>query len=199
MKKIYTLLTLCIVLLGLKSQATIWDVNVANNSFTPNNLTVIVGDTIRWHLTAGQHTTTSTSVPATAAAWDHTMGGVGTTFDYIVTVVGPYAYRCVFHGGMNGQFTASPNTGITTPAATLNFVVASNNGGFIFSYQLGKSSNINLSIIDVTGKMVKQLVSEQRNGGDYSENYDFSDLTNGIYIVQFIADNQRITRRIVVE
>ena len=36
--------------------------------------------------------------------------GLGTTFDYKITVVGNYSYKCSFHNGMIGSFEAIDNT-----------------------------------------------------------------------------------------
>lgn len=42
----------------LLAQAVTHDVTVSNNQFTPNNLTIEVGDTVRWTLQNGSHTVT---------------------------------------------------------------------------------------------------------------------------------------------
>ncbi len=200
MKKIYSkLLSFMLVLTGLNASATVWDINVSNNIFTPALQNVFVGDTIRWHLLAGNHTTTSVSVPVGAMSWDFTLSSGNPLFEYVVTVDGQYVYVCSFHGNMSGQLVASPNTGIAKPATDLNFVVSKSGDNFNFSYNLGKSTNVNISVIDVTGKLAKTLVSEVKNGGNFSEYFNLSDLKSGIYIVQLLADNQRFTRRIVIE
>lgn len=201
MKKIYlsTLLSFTLVFVGLRSSATVWDVNVSNNVFTPGILNVIVGDTVRWHLLQGNHTTTSVSVPGGAASWDFTMSSTTNLFEYVVTVEGNYVYVCSFHSGMSGQIVATGSTGISSPVADLNFNISYSGDAINFSYSLYKSSNVNLSLIDVTGKLARTLVSEVRGGGDYFEKYYLSDLKRGIYIVQMLTDNQRLTRRIVIE
>ena len=90
------------------SYGTIIDVQVTNFAFTPISFDVAIGDTIRWTLVEGTHTTTSTSIPVGATPWDYTFSGVGDTFDYVVMVAGVYEYYCVFHpSNMIASFSTS--------------------------------------------------------------------------------------------
>ena len=108
--------TLTVILIGiillysLPAGATKWVVNVQNFSFAPANLPgVHVGDTIRWVWVSGSHTTTSTTIPFGAAAWDHPITSTNTSYEYPVTVAGAYNYKCTPHEamGMVGSFTAT--------------------------------------------------------------------------------------------
>lgn len=91
-----------LLILSNTSTATIHNVDVTDFAFTPANLAVSVGDTIRWTLQSGNHTTTSTFVPAGAAPWNYTFSGVGNTYTYVVAVEGYYKYFCSFHPNMIG-------------------------------------------------------------------------------------------------
>ncbi|MBL1124525.1 MAG: hypothetical protein D8M26_16775, partial [Ignavibacteriae bacterium] len=82
------------------------NVNVMNNFFDPPHFTVQVGDFVKWTLVEGMHTTTSTTIPGSAASWNYTFSGPGDVFIYQVTVAGDYSYECLFHSGMVGTFTA---------------------------------------------------------------------------------------------
>lgn len=75
-----------------------WTIEVKDNVFVPDNLTACSGDTIKWVLTQGTHTTTSDSIPAGATNWDQvlTSGGV-TTYSVVLTTVGGYRYYCMAH------------------------------------------------------------------------------------------------------
>jgi len=55
-----------------------------------------------WTLSSGNHTTTSTVVPAGASTWDYTFTGVGDSYSYVLTVPGDYEYVCTFHPMMVG-------------------------------------------------------------------------------------------------
>lgn len=103
-----------VFLISNTAQATKWVVNVQNFSFSPSALpNVLVGDTIRWVWIGGIHTTTSTTIPAGAASWDHPITSSNTFYEYPVTIEGNYNYKCTPHQsmGMVGSFTAT----IVTP------------------------------------------------------------------------------------
>jgi plastocyanin len=114
MKKLYILLFAVVTCIAPAS-AVIHTVTVANNTFTPQTFSASVGDTVRWVLAAGTHTTTATAatIPAGANPWDQMLSSTGVTqFDYPIAVAGNYGYVCSFHTGMVGGFTASSSTNI---------------------------------------------------------------------------------------
>ena len=96
--KIALSLTIVLVMLMLNvAKATIHTVQVADFSFTPSVLNINSGDTVRWVWVSGTHTTTSTSVPTGATAWDHPMNSGSTQFDEKFTIAGIYDYHCSIH------------------------------------------------------------------------------------------------------
>lgn len=120
MKKI--LLVLSAVLFLQYAFATVHEVQVSNFQFSPANLTVTIGDTVRWVWVTGSHTTTSGTIPVNAASWDVPMNSSSTSFDYEVTVEGTYNYVCTPHAafGMVGSITA---TG-ALPVVLNNFTIS---------------------------------------------------------------------------
>ncbi len=106
MKKYLLSLFVALGLISLASANT-FNVDVANYAFTPADIVCNVGDTVVWTLSSGMHTTTSTSVPSGAAAWDYTFSGVGDTYSYVVALPGSYTYECTIHTSMQGTITAS--------------------------------------------------------------------------------------------
>lgn len=108
LRNIMTLLFMVMLMNGVI--ATKWTVQVSNFSFTPATLnSVTVGDTVRWVWVSGAHTTTSSSIPAGAAAWDEMISSSNTEYEYKVTIAGTYNYVCTPHIGMGmvGSFMAS--------------------------------------------------------------------------------------------
>lgn len=107
-----SLFVLAVTLVSGNAVAVKHTVLVGSFYFNPSNIpSVQVGDTIRWQWVEGNHTTTSTSIPAGAASWDSPMNSGTQVFEYKVTVAGLYNYKCTPHSGIQtGSFTAIGST-----------------------------------------------------------------------------------------
>ena len=193
MKKLYALALLLFA--GFSANATIHVVNVSNFSFSPNAISnVMVGDTIRWHLITGSHTTTSVSIPAGAAAWEHAM--TSTDFDYKVTVAGNYGYKCTPHAGsgMVGGFTASNGTAALVELDNTASLKAYPNP-FKTKLNVPNKTADNIEILNVLGEKVKSV------SVDADEKYttlDLSDLRKGVYFYVLKLEGEVLeTRRVV--
>lgn len=84
------------------------DVFVEDFSFSPSTVTIKVGDTVRWNLVGGSHTTTSGTSPTPDGGWNQTLQS-----DPPVTVTfaeaGTFNYFCRFHGDfMSGRVVVEP-------------------------------------------------------------------------------------------
>jgi parallel beta-helix repeat protein len=55
------------------------------------------------------------------------------------------------------------------------------------SYQLPKTSFVILSIIDINGRLIKTLVSERQDAGNYSINWNSNNLSSGVYFYKIDA------------
>ncbi len=64
-------------------------------------------------------------------------------------------------------------------------------------YTLPVSSKTNLSIIDITGKVVKTVVDKNQLAGTYQENV--SGLQKGIYFYQLVAGGKRVIKKMIVQ
>ena len=193
MKKIYLIMLLLFA--GFSAKATIHVVNVSNFSFSPNAISnVIVGDTIRWHLVSGSHTTTSASVPVGAATWDHFM--TSTDFDYKVTVAGNYGYVCTPHAGsgMVGGFSASNGTAsIDEPENPVALKAFPN--PFKTKLSIPNKTADNIEIMSVLGEKVKTVAV---NNNEKYTVLDLSELKKGVYFYVLKQEGEILeTRRIV--
>ncbi len=106
MKKLLLLLFSVFVFI-FNTNATTHTITAADFTFSPATITINLGDTIKWVLSAGTHTTTSETIPAGAATWNANLKTGSTTFVYVPKVAGVYNYQCNFHVsmGMTGIFT----------------------------------------------------------------------------------------------
>ena len=87
----------------------------ANELFSPQVANANCGDTIRWLLVSGTHTTASTTIPSGALSW--ASGNITTSgFIYVVTMAGTYNYTChpVNGGHMEASIVVTCTSGIPT-------------------------------------------------------------------------------------
>ena len=199
MKKIYqTLILSALLFVSTSSIAVVHSVVVSNFQFTPASLSVNVGDTIVWTFGGGTHTTTSSTIPLGANAWDSPINSSVQSFTYVITVEGTYDYFCTPHG-FTGQIVAI-NTGINTLDLFSNFnIYALRSSTYNVSYSLTRSVNVKISVYDITGKSAKILKSSYQSAGNYLSTYNFEDLKKGIYIFEMIIDKHRLTKRLLID
>jgi len=175
------------------------------STYSPNNLTCTVGDTIRWEGSFSSHPLSSTSVPAGAAAWHQT---TGSSFSYAVLVAGVYQYKCDFHSGsgMIGQFTADAATGIEERSAgrTPDFFALDQNYPNPFNpsttlrYSVPESQRVTLKVYDVLGNEVATLVDGLETAGSREVRFDGTDEPSGVYYARLGADHFTAVRRLIL-
>jgi plastocyanin len=79
------------------------DVNVVNDSFTPNAATVVQGETVTWHFQENGHNVDVTDGPEKFASPKTSNGG---TFQHTFNKPGTYSYICDYHPSkMKGTIT----------------------------------------------------------------------------------------------
>ena len=201
---IFVLLVSLLLLTGSVYSAT-WIVQVSNFSFTPSNFNVNVGDSIKWQWLNGDHTTTSTSVPAGASTWNSLITGTNQTFIYAVAVPGQYQYVCTPHApGMAGSFTANP-IGIKPAGSTIpeTFKLYQNfpnpfNPVTNIEFDIPKSSFVELKVYNLLGGEVEVLVSRSLEAGSYTVDWDASKYTSGIYFYRLSSGNLAQTRKMTL-
>jgi plastocyanin len=183
--------------------ATIHIVNVSNNSFTPSNMTVAVGDTIRWIWQAGFHTTTSVSVPTGASTWDSPMTSSNTSFDYKITVAGNYTYKCSPHSAsMLGAFTAEEPTSVKQFSFNKKeLLVYPNPFSNILNIDLKNYSSLikEIKITDVIGKEILTIENFSSFVKIDNNNYPiFNEIPEGVYFLAISGySNEQQTFRII--
>ena len=66
------------------------------------------------------------------------------------------------------------------------------------SYQLASAGRIDLSVFDVNGRHVRTLVSERKNAGTHSIDFDASDLPSGVYIARLQHAAGTLSRKMLL-
>jgi len=156
------LLGAILALLTTAASATRFSVDVRNYEFSPSTITSVqIGDTIHWEWKEGSHTTTSTTIPSGASAWDRNLTSSQTTYDYIPTVAGTYNYVCTPHAtmGMVGSFVVMPVSGIGNASSSVALTVSPN--PFTSKVTVGLAADSqrkieSLRIYDITGKFLTE-------------------------------------------
>jgi len=187
----YCLTMIFILLLSLMLNSTafadIHTITFICCSYTPDQLSAAVGDTIQWSGDFTFHPMSSTTIPVGAQSWNVT---TGMFFQYIVSIPGMYNYQCDNHFlfGMIGSFTASVtdvnDKGETTQPFT--FKLEQNhpnpfNPATTIRFSLPSSERVTLRILDMLGNEVATLLNETKSPGHYEIQFEGSTLASGIY------------------
>jgi hypothetical protein len=111
----------------------------------------------------------------------------------------------VFFDISNTNFTISTVSGIRNlESPPVDFKLLQNypnpfNPSTMISFSISKKADVNLSVYDVTGKIVAKLIdNEIMTEGSYSYEFDGSTLASGIYFYKLNAGNFEETRKMVL-
>ncbi len=205
MKSILRLVLLLLVFsFNYSFTQTLHDIAVANFSFTPSDLTITVGDTVRWTNNGGTHSVQAddnsfSNGQPSSAAW---------VFIHVFDTEGDFRYYCRQHGGPNGDGMSGiihvmSATDVSDNAIKLDFVLMQNytnpfNPSTSIRYSIPKTSLVNLKVYDVLGKEVATLVNEEKPMGTYQINFDASSLASGIYFYKIQAGNFVQTKKMIL-
>ncbi len=206
MKNLKFFLVFAFLLFVSTAYSTTWTVQAAGFSFTPSTVAVTVGDTVKWQWVEGIHTTTSTTIPAGAAAWNAPLDAVNTTYKYVVTLPGMYNYICIPHQtfGMVGVINASPigikPIGTSVPEAynlSQNFPNPFNPSTNI-TFDLPKNTAVKLVVYNIIGEQSAVLFNGELNAGSYNADWDASSFPSGVYFYKLSTDDFSQTKRMIL-
>ena len=182
-----TILAFVFVPVTIFSQS-VYVIEATNFEFTPKNITVEIGDTVRWKNVEGNHNVVAddgsfTSGSASTSSW---------VYDHVFTSAGENPYYCVNHGsaggnGMAGNVTVEVPTGVAKQNGLINnFKLEQNypnpfNPRTTINYELPITNYVELSIFNLLGQKVITLVSEEQPAGRYKVEWDAHNFAAGIY------------------
>ncbi len=206
MKLIKSLIMLFFLISLGNVSATTHTISVGGFSFTPASLTANVGDTIKWVWASGIHTTSSITVPTSAAPWSNPIDSAHMTFTYIISVPGTYSYRCNYHYlyGMLGAI----NVGVTSIKPVSNevpdkFNLYQNypnpfNPTTTINFDISKNAVVKLTIFDITGRDVATLVKQELQPGRYSVEWNAANFSSGLYFYKLEVPGYSITKKLMI-
>ena len=152
-------------------------VDVTSNIFTPDQLTISVGDTVIWTNSQGNHNVngTQSSFPSNPESFGNEVGA-GWTFSHIFTMPGTYDYRCDPHVGW-GMFGRVVVEESVASLLTINFTGMTPHAG----------QEIYFALIDAaTGEVI------DRESEIVSENFAVElnkNMSGTSYYVDFFSDH----------
>jgi hypothetical protein len=65
-------------------------------------------------------------------------------------------------------------------------------------YQLSENSNVKISVYDLPGKEILQLINEKQNVGEHQLTFDTGQLPNGIYFVKIDEDGEYQIQKLII-
>ncbi|MBK8663521.1 MAG: T9SS type A sorting domain-containing protein [Ignavibacteriales bacterium] len=72
------------------------------------------------------------------------------------------------------------------------------NSSTIIEYALLKEGVVTLNLYDITGRLVKQLVNEQKPTGRHKTTIDSGNLASGVYIYSLRVNDININKKLVI-
>ncbi len=200
-----------LVVITLPAAGATHFVSASISSFTPQNLLILVGDTVVWtnEDAFGFHTVTS-GAPCSANG-QFNSGSLmpeGGQFSFTFTSAGSIDYFCAFHclGGMTGNVTVQAPTPVGTPAPTAtlgqNFPNPFNPTTTI-AYTLPSRMRAVLSIHDSQGALVIRLDQGVREAGMHRIEWDGRDVSgasvgSGVYFYRLEGIDGVAPRKMVL-
>lgn len=186
---------------GFLYSQTTHNVAVQNFSFTPQYLTISVGDIVKWTNTSGSHNVRAEdnsffSGPAAPAPWE---------FTHTFTTVDSFPYYCEPHQsmGMTGAIVVRNPVGVNDDETIVNqFRLEQNfpnpfNPSTIINYSVPVTAFVTLKVYDILGNEIAVLVNETKQAADYQINFNASELKSGIYFYQLragsLVETQKMT------
>ena len=193
MKKIHTILVLlCSAFL---TKAAIIPITVGASAFSPAATNALCGDTIIWVWgQSGTHTTTSTTIPGCATAWNSPISVASLTFAITVPCTGTYNYKCTPHG-FTGTITVTGTCSSGISSIDNDFLTSAYPNPFVSKLTLEFQDAEMLILYNMVGEKIKTITLSK---GQTKAEINATDLRSGIYFYSVLKEGIVIeTKKIV--
>lgn len=180
---------------------TTHDVTVQNFSFSPQSLTISVGDIVKWTNISGTHNVLAndnsfTSGNPAPAIW---------TYTHTFTSAGNFPYYCEPHlsMGMTGTIIVQNPVSVEDEFVVDQFKLEQNypnpfNPSTRISYSVPATTDVNLKVFDIMGNEVATLVNKEQPAGNYQIDFDASNLSGGVYFYQLTTNSFVDTKKMIL-
>jgi len=142
-------------------------VNQSSLSFSPNDLTINVGDTVRWVRSGGSHTVTNgtgASDPSVGNLFDAPLNSSNTTFEFTFNSAGDVDYFCRPHefANMKGVVRVNDVSAVgDVPVAAVRLEAPHPNPfnpRAEIRFTLAEAGPVDLVVFDARGRLVKTIL-----------------------------------------
>lgn len=191
MKKLYTIFIFSIS--TFLAQAGVHQVTVNASSFSPATVNAVCGDTVGWILGSGSHTTTSTTIPSCATAWNAPINTTSPVYAIVVPCAGTYNYVCSPHG-FTGVINVTCSNGIASINNSFSSSVFPNPFSSKITVEFSDAAEM-ISIYNMVGEKIKTIALSK---GQTKLEINAADLKEGIYFYSILKEGIVIeTRKLV--
>ena len=205
MKRIFTFFLSLLIIPVCFAQNT-WEVGVFGGgpgnpspSYSPQFLTIQVGDTVRWTNTQGQHNVdgTTSTFPSNPEGFTSGDPALATwTFEFVFTIPGTYDYECSAFDHADTQFGTITVTDITNSIeenTTIDFYIYPNPVEDEINV-LTQDNVERIEILDVSRNVSLVEIPAQFNN---SYGIDISELNSGIYFIIVYSEGYKGVKRFI--
>jgi plastocyanin len=184
------------------------DVDIPGFEFDPADITIEVGQTVRWtnnHFVA--HTTTSTDDPQ---VWDSGSMSQGDQFSFTFDTEGTYPYNCTFHpsqmqGLVEVVTSLAAGDDVILPE---EFSVSQNypnpfNPSTAISFNILRPAPVSVTILNLQGQVVTTLLDREMGVGEHTVHWDGSNslgdgVSSGVYFYRVRVGVLTETRKMLL-
>ncbi|TVR38884.1 MAG: T9SS C-terminal target domain-containing protein [Cryomorphaceae bacterium] len=191
------LIILALLTLPLQKVAaqTTVDVTVSNNVYTPANITINVGDTVRWTNIQGNHNVNGTQAtyPNNPESFGNAVAGPGWVLTHVFNTPGSYDYRCDPHlfVGMTGTVTVNDVSTSLNEYDAMVPIVFPNPANHVVNFRFNDQAMLgfqqaNIILFDQLGKQHRDVNLLERS----DIQIDVAGLHSGLYVYQVWTDGR---------
>ena len=157
-------------LLGAKAATVQVQVAADGLKFTPQDVTINVGDTVEWVWVGSGHSTTSGTPGNPDGMWDSGVHSAPFTFSFTFTTPGTFNYFCTPHGGCCGMIgSVTVNEQVDTVTITRAQYSVARSQLTVQATDTNDTATLTVSVTN-TGEILGDMIN--RGGGSYTAKFN---------------------------
>jgi plastocyanin len=206
MKKYFTLIFISLLTIGI-THAVTHTITNSGYTFVPASISISTGDSINFIL-ENFHNAVQVSKTTWDANGNTSNGGFSVPYGggkIKLDTAGVYYYVCQPHASlsMKGTIIVLGPTGIastkTSEGATIKAYPNPASQFINVDFFVPESNRIRIDLIDITGKVVGNLLEANYNQGNYKISVPLNDYSGGRYFVRYTNGNEYSVYPVIIE